>query len=176
MELMETILTRRSIRSYDERPIPEDILKQVLDAARNAPSGSNREPTRLVVVQDAQRRDALAQLCSHQKFVGQAPVVVAVVVKSIAWNRGNFMGEYSSLVDGAIVLDHLTLAARNFDLGTCWIGAFDNDQVKDFLQIPEGWNVVGLTPIGYPAKVHAFTTTDKRMAYHDFVMQEQWKA
>ena len=176
MELVDAVVTRRSVREYDPRPIDEKDLTTILDVTRFAPSGSNREPTRLIVIRDPQRRKSLAQLCSGQKFVGEAPIIIAVVIKTIDANRGNYMGSSSSLVDGAIVLDHLTLIARSFNLGTCWIGAFDNAQVKQFLGIPDDWNVVGLTPLGYPKTDHAFSTTTRRMPLSDFVMEERWES
>lgn len=173
MELVDAILTRRSVRSYDARPIPPSTLQKILDVTRHAPSGSNREPTRLIVVQEEKRRRELATLCSHQKFVGDAPIVIAVVVKTIAYNRGNYMGSCSSLVDGAIILDHLTLVARDCGLGTCWIGSFDNERIKQFLVVPEDWNILGLTPLGYPTK-DVFKTSDNRIGLAEFVMEEQW--
>src|SRR5690554_1522572 len=105
MELIDTILTRRSVRAYDSKPIPRTMLDTILDVTRHAPSGSNREPTRLVVVSQESRRRDLAALCSNQTFIADAPVVIAVVVKTIAYNRGNYMGSCSSLVDGAIMLE-----------------------------------------------------------------------
>jgi nitroreductase len=174
VDTIETMLTRRSVRVYDPRPIEESVLHTVLDVTRHAPSGSNREPTRLVVVKDGRRREALSEYCANQKFISQAPVVIAVVGKTIAYNRGGYMGENSTLVDGSIVLDHLTLVARSLGLGTCWIGAFDNAKVKAYLEIPEGWNVVGLTPLGYPADPGVFKETDRRMSLEQFVMAEKW--
>ena len=174
METTETILTRRSIRAYDPKPIAEPLLQKVLDVTRHAPSGSNREPTRLMVVRDEKRRNQLAKLCSNQSFIAQAPVVIVVVGKVFSYNRGGYMGEYSTLVDGSIMLDHLTLIARSEGLGTCWIGAFDNSAIKTYLGIPEKWQVVGLTPLGYPAEEHAFTTTDRRMPLEQLVMEERW--
>ncbi|WP_422478443.1 nitroreductase family protein [Pleomorphochaeta sp. DL1XJH-081] len=174
MEIVETILTRRSIRAYDQKPIPEELLYKVLDVTRHAPSGSNREPTRLIVVKDLERRTTLSALCSHQSFIAQAPVVIVAVGKVFSSNRGGYMGNFSNLLDGAIVLDHLTLIARSEGLGTCWIGSFDNDRIKRFLQIPEGWQIIGLTPLGYPNTERSFKPTDKRMPLEQFVMEERW--
>ena len=150
MELFDVISTRRSVRSYADTPIPKEILHKVLDAARLAPSGSNRQPTRLIVILDQARINALVPMCSNQTFIAQAPVLIVGVGKSLPNNRGGYMGSYGMLVDAAIVMDHLTLAARAEGLGTCWIGAFDYKPIKAFLKIPEDWNVVALTPIGYP--------------------------
>ena len=173
METRDAILTRRSVRTYASRPIPDAVLTDIFDVTRQAPSGSNREPTRLVIVKQPERKSELAKLCSNQSFIAQAPIVVAVVVKTLSYNRGNYMGTSSSLVDGAIILDHLTLIARDYGLGTCWIGAFDNFEVKQFLGIPDDWNVVGLTPVGYPSK-DVFEPTAKRMPLEEFIKEEQW--
>lgn len=174
METIEAILTRRSVRAYNQKQIPDSVLHTVLDVTRYAPSGSNREPTRLIVVKAPDRRTTLATLCSSQSFMAQAPVIIVAVGKVFSSNRGGYMGDFSNLIDGAIILDHLTLVARDEGLGTCWIGSFDNDRIKDFLHIPEGWQIIGLTPLGYPASDKTFKPTDKRMPLEQFIMEEQW--
>ncbi len=156
MDFYEVIKTRRSVRSYKKDDIPEDVLKRVLNAARIAPSGSNRQPWRFIVIKDEQRKKKIAELCHNQSFIAQAPVVIAGCGRNIHYNRGEWMGDYSVLVDVAIAFDHLTLAARAEGLGTCWIGSFDNDAIKNFLGIPADYNVVALTPLGYPASDNAF--------------------
>jgi len=173
MDVYDAIMTRRSVRSYSAAAIPEEIIKKILDASRFAPSGSNRQPTRLILIRDAERKEALVPMCAGQKFIAQAPLIVAAVGKTIPSNRGDYMGDFSVLIDTAIVLDHLTLAAREEGLGTCWIGAFNNESIKKFLHIPDTWNVVGLTPIGYP-KGDAFKTTTNRIPHESFVMEEEW--
>lgn len=71
------------------------------------------------------------------------------------------------------MLDHLTLVARAYGLGTCWIGSFDNSAIKTFLEVPEDWNVLGLTPLGYP-KGDVFKQSENRIPLSDFVMEERW--
>ncbi len=79
----------------------------------------------------------------------------------IGYNRGGWMGDKSGAVDVAIAFTHLVLAARAEGLGTCWIGAFNNEAIKEVLNIPEDYNVVAITPLGYPEN-HEFTETDRR--------------
>jgi len=173
MDLFEVVSTRRSVRSYADKPIPEEILLKVLDAARLAPSGSNRQPTRLIVIRDRMRINALVPMCTNQSFIAQAPIVIVGVGKNLPNNRGGYMGHYGVLVDTAIVMDHLTLAARAEGLGTCWIGAFNYEPIKTFLKVPEDWNVVALSPIGYP-KTQAFKPSENRIGLTEFIIDEQW--
>ena len=88
MDFFNVITTRRSIRSYKPDPIPDQILNRVLDAARVAPSGSNRQPTRLIVIKNRERRESLVPLCNGQKFIAEAPVLIAACGNEIRTNRG----------------------------------------------------------------------------------------
>ena len=174
MDTYEAIGTRRSVRAYRDDPIPDDVLRRVLDAARVAPSGSNRQPTRLILVREPAARQALAPMCNNQDFITQAPVVIVAVGRNINYSRGRYMGDMSMLVDVSIVVDHLTLAARAEGLGTCWIGSFDNAALKAHLDIPDSWNIVAVTPLGYP-RGDAFGPPGPRIALEEFVMSERWR-
>ena len=174
MDLYEVIETRRSVRAYSDKPIPEDVLKRVLNAGRIAPSGSNRQPTRFIVVRDPEARKALVPLCEGQRFVAEAPIIIVAVGKNINYNRGGYMGDYAMIVDVSIAVDHLTLAARAEGLGTCWIGSFRNNELKKHLGIPEGHEVVTLTPLGYPVG-DPFVKTDNRLPLDELVCEEHWQ-
>ena len=174
MDFYEVIKTRRSVRSYSEKPIPSDVLDRVLNAARIAPSGSNRQPTRFVLVKEAAARKRLAQLCDEQDFVAEAPVVVAALGRNIHYNRGGYMGDFAVIVDVSIAVDHLTLAARAEGLGTCWIGSFDNAQIKAFLGAPDEYNVVAVTPLGYP-RGRPFVETENRLPLSELACEEKWR-
>ncbi len=150
MDFYEVIRTRRSIRSYKPDPIPEEALNRILEAARIAPSGVNRQPWKLIVVKDEALKRRLVAACHNQEFIAEAPVVIVACGYNIHWNRGGYMGELSMLMDVSIAFTHLILAARAEGLGTCWIGSFDNEEVKKILGVPEDVNVVALTPLGYP--------------------------
>lgn len=150
MDFYDVIRTRRSIRSYKPDPIPEETLTRILEAARVAPSGSNRQPWKFIIVKNEEIKRKLARACHNQMFIAEAPIVIVACGYNIHWNRGEYMGDLSMLVDVSIAFTHLILAARAEGLGTCWIGSFSNKEVKKILNIPEDVNVVAITPLGYP--------------------------
>lgn len=174
MDLYDVIRTRRSVRKYRPDAIPHEVLIRVLDAARIAPSGSNRQPTRLIVVKDAATRQKLVPMCHDQAFIATAPVVICAVGRDIEFDRGDWMGDYAMIVDVVIAVDHLTLAARAEGLGTCWIGSFNNVKLKEFFRLPDDVNVVALTPLGYPDG-DPFVEPEGRIPLEEFVMWDGWR-
>lgn len=150
MDVFEAIANRRSVRSYENKPVPAESLEKVLEAARIAPSASNRQEYKFIVVTDEATRKALVPACNNQGFVGDAGAVVAACATN---PERRFHA-----VDVAIAVDHMTLAAHALGLGTCWIGAFSEDMVKEALGIPESAKVVCLLPIGIPAKAGVMRT------------------
>jgi len=152
MDVLQAILNRRSVRAYSDQPIPEAVMEHLLTALRCAPSACNFQPWRFVLVKDSTLRRELAHACHKQDWMAQAPVtVVACGYPDRAYKA---MGGRSNSVDVdlAIALDHLSLAAVAEGLGTCWIGAFDEDAVKRLLGIPDEVRVVALMPVGYPER------------------------
>jgi nitroreductase len=125
------------------------VLTRILDAARLAPSAKNLQEWRFVVVRDAATRARLIDAAKGQSFVGEAPVVLACCAETD--NRTMTCGQLCYPIDLAIAIDHITLAAVAEGLGTCWIGAFYEDKVKEVLRIPAAIRVVELLPLGYPA-------------------------
>jgi len=148
MDLMQAIRARRSIRKFLDRPIEEEKLLAVLQAGQLAPSARNMQDWRVIVVKDAATRQRLAVAARDQQFVGQAPVVIAACGTS---DLVMTCGQPAYAIDVAIALDHMTLAAASLGLGTCWIGAFYEDKVKEILGVPPEIRVVALLPLGYPA-------------------------
>jgi len=149
--VLEAIKKRQSVRSYQNKEIPEDVLQQVLEAGRLAPSANNKQHWKFIVVKDKDLRKKLVPACKNQEFVGEAPVVIA----GCGTDPDYVMtcGEHSYSIDLAIALDHISLEAASLGLGTCWIGAFFQEQVKKILGIPEGVRVVNLLALGYPKKL-----------------------
>jgi len=145
MDVRDAIKKRRSVRAYENKEIPDEILNQILESARLAPSAGNRQPWKFVVVKDANRRKALAKAANNQSFIAEAPVVIAAVTLEVMSCE-----VVSYAIDLAIAVDHMTLQAVELGLGTCWIGAFSEEKAKKILNIPENCKIVALLPIGYP--------------------------
>ncbi len=176
MDVYDAIRTRRSVRAYRPNPIPADVLHRVLDAARVAPSASNCQPTRLLLITNPEVRQKLAEMCANQwdhAFIAQPPVVVvACGLRMNLTSGGTF--EPRPLIDGSIALDHLTLAARAEGLGTCWIGCVGRVDIKHYLGLPEDTDIVGATPLGYP-EGEAFKDPGDRLPFEEYVHWETWE-
>jgi nitroreductase len=170
MDVFECIRSRRSVRSFQDRPVDDEILRQVLDAARRAPSANNRQNWKFVVVRDAELRKGLAAAAMDQTFVGEAPVVIV----ACATKTDHVMpcGHPAHLVDVAIAIEHMALAARALGLGTCWIGAFRQEDVKRVLGIPKSVQVIELLPIGYPA---SWPPETSRKHLDEIVCYDRWQ-
>lgn len=148
MNVMEAIKARHSVRAYKPKDVEEDKLKAILEAARLAPSAGNRQEWRFIIVKDRETRKKLCKAANNQHFVEEAPVVIACCAET----DGHVMkcGQLSYPIDVAIAIDHMTLAAIEEGLGTCWIGAFSEDEAKQALNIPPHIRVIELLTLGYP--------------------------
>lgn len=173
MDFAEVVRTRRSVRSYRSDPVPEDALDRVLSAAQSAPSANNVQPWRYIVVKDEAMRQKIADVALSQTFIAEAPVVVVCCGKNYH-DRYSWIADNMFLVDSTISFDHLTLAARNEGLGTCWIGAFDHPQLKELLDVPAGYDILVLTPLGYPKSDSAFKPVKNRKPLSEIIFHEKF--
>ncbi|MCK4334579.1 nitroreductase family protein [candidate division WOR-3 bacterium] len=169
MDVAKAIRDRRSVRSYENKDIPQEVLLKVLEAARLAPSANNRQPWKFVVVREAAKRKALAKAAKEQQFVAEAPVVIAAV--ALEPERTMTCGVPIYAVDLAIAVDHMTLAAVQQGLGSCWIGAFYQEDVKKLLEIPDECKVAALLTLGYPRDQARFKN---RKSLDEIVCYEKW--
>ncbi|MEM2703744.1 MAG: nitroreductase family protein [Candidatus Bathyarchaeia archaeon] len=144
MDVFEAIQRRHSVRAYEPTPVPREILGKVLEAARLAPSAGNIQPWHFIVVTDAEKRGKLAK-APFAGFLREAPVVIVGCGNQRASLRW-FM------VDVAIAMQNMVLAATAEGLGTCWVGSFNEEEVKEILKIPDDYRVVALLALGYPRK------------------------
>lgn len=143
MDTLQTIDQRRSVRRYRPEPIPPEDLKCILEACRQAPSAANRQPWHFVLVGDPERKRRLAEACRGQMWLADAAyIVVGVGLPAVSerWYR----------VDVAIAMQNLVLAACSLGYGTCWIGAFEPEEVKAVCELPAEAEVVACTPLGVP--------------------------
>jgi nitroreductase len=146
MSQIDFILTRRSIRRYETKDIPEEVLQQILEAGRQAPSAANRQPIRFIIVKD---HDILRVLCDNviTRFVKYAPVAIVgcADIKSLLTGKW-------AVIDATIAMQNMVIAAWTLGVGSCWIGACNEKKVKELLKIPANWKVVALLTFGYPAE------------------------
>jgi nitroreductase len=168
MEFYDVIKTRRSIRRYKKDPVPEEALDRILNAARLAPSGHNRQKWKYYIIRDQEKLRKLAEACGGQSWIAGAPIAIVSTGWRVGFNRGGYMGEMSFIMDGAISFTHLILAARAEKLGTCWIGDFDNEKVKKVIGIEGDEEVVAVTPLGYPDGPE-FTEKTKRKSLDEII-------
>ena len=170
MDVMEAIKKRYSVRSYQDRAVETEKLDSILEAARLAPSANNKQEWRFIVVQDKNTRQRLMQAAKDQAFVGQAPVVIACCAKTDS--HVMTCGQQCYPIDVAIAIEHMALKATEEGLGTCWIGAFYEDKVKEILGIPQDIRVVELLALGYPVKLKP--SPKDRLRLKEIVMYEGW--
>jgi nitroreductase len=148
MDVFQVIKERRSVRAYKDTDVEEEKLRKILEAARLSPSASNRQEWKFIIVKNVATRAKLAGAAYGQKFVGKAPVIIvacATEAKSIMT-----CGQPTHTVDLSIACASMILEAYEQGLGTCWLGTFNEGEVKKILAIPKYMRVVTMLPLGYP--------------------------
>jgi len=156
MELLDAIQNRFSVRSFQQREVPQELIAEILLSAAQAPSAVNFQPWHFIVVRDKSRLEALWKVY-QRAWIQSAPVIiVACVNHHESWKRGSDGHDFGE-VDVAIAIDHLTLAATDKGLGTCWVCHFDAPACKKMFELPDHLEPLALIPLGFPA-----TTAPKR--------------
>jgi len=148
MDVFAAINQRSSVRSYKATDVEEDKLRKVLEAARLSPSANNRQEWKFIVVRNKETKKRLARAAFGQSFIGAAPVIIVACGTESRAMLG--CGQPTHTVDVSIACAYMILQAYELGLGTCWIGAFEEDETKKILNIPEHVRVVAMTPLGYP--------------------------
>ena len=148
MDVFAAISQRSSVRAYKTTDVEEDKLKKVLEAARLSPSASNRQEWKFIVIRNKDARKKLAKAAFGQSFIGEAPIVIVACGTEPKAMLG--CGQPTHTVDVSIACSYMILQAQELGLGTCWIGAFREDETKKILNIPEHVRVVAMIPLGYP--------------------------
>jgi nitroreductase len=169
MEFQELIRVRRSIRGYKTDPVPQEVLRRILEAGRLAPTAANRQAFQLIVVTDAAARLQLRDVYDRDWFYTAPLILVGCVEPAKAWQRAD--GFNAAEVDISIVMDHIILAAADEGLGSCWICNFNETRLHTILGIPPDVRVIAMTPLGYPA---AEPRPFQRKPLDDLVRRERW--
>jgi len=169
MEFQALIRSRQSVRAYTPEPVPDPVLQRILEAGRLAPTAANRQAFGIVVARTEGREEELGRLYRRAWFI-QAPLVLAVcALPARAWRHED--GTSMAMVDAAIVMDHLILAAADEGLGTCWIAHFNKTEARKAFDLPDDVEPVVLTPLGHPADS---PRPKKRKPLEELVHHERW--
>ncbi len=173
-DAVEVIKERRSIRKYEEKDVPEEVLNSLFEVAGWSPSWANTQCWELIAVRDMALKESLKETIFPKNpatnAITQAPVLLALCgkLKSSGFYKDIVTTKFGDwfMFDLGLFTQTLCLAARNLGLGTVIVGLFDHDKAKSILKIPEGYELVVLIPIGYPAKI---SSAPKRREIREYV-------
>ncbi len=178
-EFSEVIRGRRSVRNFEDKPVPDQVLEQVLEAVMWSPSWANTQCWEVVVVKDPARKERLQQTLAKgnpaTKAMTAAPVVLVLCGRlgTSGFYKGQVTTKFGDwyMFDLGIACQSICLAAHDQGLGTVVVGLFDHDQAKQVLGVPEGCELVAMIPLGYPSKV---PSAPKRRPVSEFTHQENY--
>ncbi len=142
MDVFEAIKTRASVRRYSDKKVEKELLEQLVDAGRRAPTGRNEQPWEFIVITDQDKKEKIAAITNFGKFIAQAPACIAVYCRDSKYY----------LEDGSAAVQNILLAATGLGLSTCWVAGDKKPYVNDIsevLSVPFGYNLVALIAVGY---------------------------
>ena len=165
MDFMKVIQERRSIRKYKDTPVPDEIIREVLEAAQHSPSWANTQVWRFIVVKDhdikARLQDTLRPTNPARQTIIEAPILICIAAQRgrSGFSRGETATDKGDwfMFDCGIAMEHIVLAAWNFGLGTVHVGLFDAKKADEILNVPEGYNIVEMAPMGYFGETQGLT-------------------
>ncbi|MCM8786361.1 MAG: nitroreductase family protein [Candidatus Omnitrophica bacterium] len=143
METIKVLKERRSIRKYQKKEVPKNIIEDIIDCARFAPTAINIQPWEFIVITDKKMREKISEITDYGKFIKDAPVCVAVFCKDTKYY----------LEDGSSATTYILLAAKDYGLGSCWVAGDKKgyaEKIREILGVPIGYKLISLISIGYP--------------------------
>lgn len=155
MDCLEAIKTRRSIREFKDRPIPNEVLEKIVDAGRFAPTARQEEPWEFIVITDSLTLKKIGEVTDHGKFISEAFACIAVFCKDTKYY----------LEDGCAATQNILLAATALGIGSCWVAGDKKlycGKINDLLNVPASFKLVSLLALGYPKTDGAFRVAHKR--------------
>ncbi|WP_434309847.1 nitroreductase family protein [Hominifimenecus sp. rT4P-3] len=177
---MDIFEKRRSIRKYTDQPVTDEILHQLIEAARTAPSGHHTQPWRFIAVRSEEMKKRIVQADHNQEWMMSAPLFLVCVAdgyvrlkdETIELNEETPYKEQKLVIrDTAVAIEHIVLKAAELGLGTCWTGYFTQKEMKEILEIPKDKHVVAVLTVGYPAEE---PKPKERKAIEEILMYERW--
>ncbi|UCD07313.1 MAG: nitroreductase family protein [Candidatus Aenigmatarchaeota archaeon] len=174
MQTMECIRERRSVRNYKPDPIPEDIIKEIIEAATHAPSSGNVQDWEFIVVKNPETKMKVAAAAWEQNFIVSAPVVLVVCsdldrISAAYGSRGETL---YSIQNTSAAIQNILLAAWEKEVGSCWIGAFNENKIRDTLVLPSNVRPLAIITLGYPAEV---SKKPRRRDVKEVLHMERWE-
>jgi len=172
MDVLEAIKGRRSVRAFkSDKNVSEKTVEELIDAARWAPSAGNIQPWEFIVVRKPETKSRLAEAAFKQSFIDEAPVVIVVCADEnrSSLGYGQRGKTFYCIQDTAAAIQNIHLAAYSLGLGTCWVGAFEEEGAREILKIPQGIRPVALIPVGHPLK---FPSPRTKRAVSEIVHRE----
>jgi nitroreductase len=163
MDTLKCIRTRREVRDYLDKPIPEDTLQKILEAGRLAPSSKNSQPWHFIVIRDKETLRKVSELTPTGAQIAKASLAIAVLMDCAKLPE----------IDGARAIQNMVLAAWDLGIGACWVTNFYDDGVKDLLSAPQRMKLVSVIPFGYPTELKA-TRKKIRKALNEVVHFEKF--
>jgi nitroreductase len=151
-DLLETMQSRTSIKKYEDRGVEQDKVGKILEAARWAPSAGNMQSWEFVVVEEYDLRKKLSQYAYNQSHLREAPVCIVILAdREKARRKYEERGEDLYMIqETAAAMQNMLLMAEEMGLGTAWVGAFDEENVADLLEVPDRLRPVAMVSLGYP--------------------------
>jgi nitroreductase len=184
MDIIEAIITRRSIRRFSERPIADSVLQSLFETVRMSPSWANMQCWRFITIKDTASKEKISELTYVEAFfspkgykanpakkgLAEAPVVIVACADPA--QSGELWGQSYYMTDIGIAAQSLMLAAHSMGLGTVFVGVFQEEQLRMLLNIPSQIRIVGLFPLGYPRD--EIKEGPPRKALNEIVFHEKW--
>ncbi len=175
--LNEIIKTRRTIRKFQDKDIPEDVVDQLMEAVRWAPSWANTQCWEVILIRDKELKKELSQILSPKNpaipAVEKAPLTLGICAKLglSGYYKGRALSKFGDwfMYDLGLATQNLCLTAHSLGLGSVIVGAFDHDKARQILKVPEGYEILALVPVGYPAQE---PKPPKRKEVKDFVHKD----
>jgi nitroreductase len=175
MEVFEGIVTRRSVRNYEKKDIPNEFIGQMLEAATRAPTAGNIQPWEFIVVKDIEIKKELALAALKQRFIEEAPVLIIICanLEKSADKYGERGKSLYCIQDTAAAIENMLLTAHSLGLGTCWVGAFEEDEVRKILKIPQKLKPVALITVGF-SREHVEPTKTSRIPFENITWMDEY--
>jgi len=153
IDFLKLVKSRRSIRRFSGEKIPKEILRNILEATKYTPSAGNLQSWKCYIITDQKKKEAIAKACYKQMFIQQAPLVFVVFsLPSKSKTRYGKRGELYSIIDASIAATYILLSSHSLGLGVVYIGAFEDDKIRNVINVPLHEQPIAVIPVGYPAE------------------------